>query len=165
MNQFYCATCGGTLILHGNIYVCHNCGRTYPVMQYGYQQPPYVQNSYPQNSYQQTGYQQPPVQYGYQSPSYPQSTCNPYSVPQAEPHYERQQPQSEKTEFNVVLTEPGENKLFIIKLIREITGLGLADAKNLVESTPAVVVKDVSKLEAGMIAAQIRRTGAKVIIE
>ena len=68
----------------------------------------------------------------------------------------------EKTEFTVVLTEAGANKINVIKEVRAITGLGLKEAKDLVEGAPKEVKADVSKDEAEKIKKQLEGAGAKV---
>ncbi len=68
----------------------------------------------------------------------------------------------EKTEFDVVLTEAGAQKINVIKEVRAITGLGLKEAKDLVESAPKPVKEGVSKDEADKIKAQLEGAGAKV---
>ena len=68
----------------------------------------------------------------------------------------------EKTEFNVELKEAGPNKINVIKEIRTITGLGLKEAKDLVESAPKVVKEGVDKAEAEKIKKQLEAAGAKV---
>ena len=68
----------------------------------------------------------------------------------------------EKTEFNVVLLEAGANKVSVIKAVREITGLGLKEAKDLVEGAPKPVKEGVNKEEADKIKAQLEKAGAKV---
>lgn len=68
----------------------------------------------------------------------------------------------EKTEFNVVLTAFGDKKLDVIKVVREITGLGLKDAKDLVEGAPKAVKEGVSKDEAEAIKKQLTEAGATV---
>ncbi len=74
-------------------------------------------------------------------------------------------PQEEKTEFDVVLTEIGGNKIQVIKAVREITGLGLKEAKELVESAPKPVKTGVSKEEAEEIKKKLEEAGAKVEIK
>ena len=71
-------------------------------------------------------------------------------------------PVVEKTEFTVVLTEAGDKKINVIKEIRAITGLGLKEAKDLVEGAPKEVKADVSKDEAAKIKKQLEDAGAKV---
>ena len=71
----------------------------------------------------------------------------------------------EKTEFDVVLKAAGANKLAVIKVAREITGLGLKDAKDLVESAPKTVKEAVSKEEAEKIAEQLKAAGAEVEVK
>ncbi|MEX0852246.1 MAG: 50S ribosomal protein L7/L12 [Bauldia sp.] len=68
----------------------------------------------------------------------------------------------EKTEFDVVLAEIGANKINVIKEVRAITGLGLKEAKDLVEATPKAVKEAVAKDEANKIKAQLESAGAKV---
>ncbi len=71
----------------------------------------------------------------------------------------------EKTEFDVILTDAGASKLNVIKVVREITGLGLKDAKDLVEAAPKALKEGVSKEEAEKLKAQIEEAGAKVEIK
>lgn len=71
----------------------------------------------------------------------------------------------EKTEFTVVMTAFGENKVGVIKAIRAITGLGLKEAKDLVEGVPATVKEGVSKDEAAKIKKDLEEAGAKVEIK
>ena len=68
----------------------------------------------------------------------------------------------EKTEFTVQLLEAGANKVSVIKAVREITGLGLKEAKDLVEGAPKPVKEGVNKDEADKIKAQLEKAGAKV---
>jgi large subunit ribosomal protein L7/L12 len=69
---------------------------------------------------------------------------------------------AEKTEFTVVLTDAGDKKINVIKEVRAITGLGLKEAKDLVEAAPKEVKADVSKDEAAKIKKQLEDAGAKV---
>ena len=71
----------------------------------------------------------------------------------------------EKTEFDVVLKSAGANKLAVIKVAREITGLGLKDAKDLVESAPKAIKEAVAKEEADKIAEQLKAAGAEVEVK
>lgn len=71
----------------------------------------------------------------------------------------------EKTEFNVELTEVGPNKVKVIKVVREITGLGLKDAKDLVEAAPKNIKEGASKAEAEDIKAKVEEQGAKVTLK
>ena len=71
----------------------------------------------------------------------------------------------EQTEFSVELTDIGPNKLNVIKVIREITQLGLKDAKDLVEAAPKLVKESVSKAEAEELKKKIEETGAKVTLK
>ena len=74
-------------------------------------------------------------------------------------------PVEEKTEFNVILAAFGENKVNVIKVIRGITGLGLKEAKDLVEGAPSVVKEGVSKDDAAKIKKELEEAGAKVEIK
>ena len=71
-------------------------------------------------------------------------------------------PAAEKTEFTVVLADAGDKKINVIKEIRAITGLGLKEAKDLVEAAPKEVKADVNKDEAAKIKKQLEDAGAKV---
>ena len=71
----------------------------------------------------------------------------------------------EKTEFNVVLTEAGANKVSVIKAVREITGLGLKEAKDLVDGAPQTVKAGVSKDEAATVKAKLEAEGATVEVK
>ncbi|CAN7565228.1 50S ribosomal protein L7/L12 [Mesorhizobium sp. AR02] len=71
-------------------------------------------------------------------------------------------PAEEKTEFDVVLTEAGAQKINVIKEVRAITGLGLKEAKDLVEAAPKPVKEGVSKADADKFKAQLEAAGAKV---
>jgi large subunit ribosomal protein L7/L12 len=71
-------------------------------------------------------------------------------------------PVEEKTEFTVVLTAAGEKKIEVIKEVRALTGLGLKEAKDLVEGAPKPVKEGVNKDEAEKVKAQLERAGAKV---
>ena len=71
----------------------------------------------------------------------------------------------EKTEFDVILKAAGANKLAVIKVAREITGLGLKDAKDLVESAPKAIKEGVSKEEADKIAEELKAAGAEVEVK
>ena len=71
----------------------------------------------------------------------------------------------EKTEFDVVLAEAGANKVAVIKAVRGATGLGLKEAKDLVESAPAALKEGVSKEEAEALKKELEEAGAKVEIK
>jgi large subunit ribosomal protein L7/L12 len=71
-------------------------------------------------------------------------------------------PAEEKTEFTVVLAAAGEKKIEVIKEVRAITGLGLKEAKDLVEGAPKAVKEGVNKDEAEKVKAQLEKAGAKV---
>ena len=68
----------------------------------------------------------------------------------------------EKTEFNVVLTDIGANKIAVIKVVREITGLGLAESKAMVDGAPSVVKEGIAKEAAEEMAAKFKEAGATV---
>jgi large subunit ribosomal protein L7/L12 len=70
--------------------------------------------------------------------------------------------EEEPTEFNVMLTNFGPNKIQVIKVVRELTGLGLKEAKDLVEAAPKAVKEGVNKDEAEKVKAQLEKAGAKV---
>ena len=74
-------------------------------------------------------------------------------------------PAEEQTEFNVVLTGPGDSKINVIKAVREITGLGLKEAKDLVDSAPKAVKEGVSKEEAATVEAKLKEAGASVEVK
>ena len=74
-------------------------------------------------------------------------------------------PAEEKTEFDVVLKAAGANKIAVIKEIRAITGLGLKDAKDLVDGAPKTVKEGASKEDADKIAEQLKKAGAEVAIK
>jgi large subunit ribosomal protein L7/L12 len=71
----------------------------------------------------------------------------------------------EKTEFDVVLASAGDQKIKVIKVVREITGLGLKEAKDLVDNTPKPVKEGVSKEEAEDIKAKLEEVGANVEVK
>jgi len=89
----------------------------------------------------------------------------PVAVAGAAPAAVAAAPVEEKTEFDVELTEAGAKKINVIKAVREITALGLADAKNLVESAPKTVKEGVSKEEAEEIRKKLEEAGAKVTVK
>lgn len=72
---------------------------------------------------------------------------------------------AEKTEFDVVLTGAGEKKIQVIKVVRELTGLGLKEAKDLVDNAPKSVKEKVSKEEAEKMKAKLEEQGAKVEVK
>lgn len=71
----------------------------------------------------------------------------------------------EKTEFDVVLVEAGANKINVIKVVRELTGLGLKEAKEVVDSAPKAVKEGASKDDAAAIKAKLEEAGAKVEVK
>ncbi|MBB5325798.1 large subunit ribosomal protein L7/L12 [Anoxybacillus tepidamans] len=72
---------------------------------------------------------------------------------------------AEKTEFDVILTDGGAQKIKVIKVVRELTGLGLKEAKDLVDNTPKPVKEGVSKEEAEEIKAKLEEAGASVEVK
>jgi large subunit ribosomal protein L7/L12 len=74
-------------------------------------------------------------------------------------------PAEEKTEFTVTLTEVGSNKINVIKVVREVTSLGLKEAKDLVESAPKPIKEGVTKDEAAAIQKKFEEVGAKVKVD
>ncbi len=73
--------------------------------------------------------------------------------------------EEEKTEFDVVLVSAGDKKIPVLKVVRELTGLGLKDAKELVESAPKAIKEGVKKEEAESIKAQLEEAGATIEIK
>ncbi|GAB3317004.1 ribosomal protein bL12 [Haliea atlantica] len=71
----------------------------------------------------------------------------------------------EQTEFDVILAEAGEKKVNVIKAVREVTGLGLKEAKGLVDGAPSAVKEGVAKAEAEELKAKLEEAGAKVEIK
>jgi len=71
----------------------------------------------------------------------------------------------EKTEFDVILTAVGDKKIEVLKVVRELTGLGLKEAKDLVDSAPKPVKEKIKKEEADQMKAKLEATGAKVEIK
>jgi len=71
----------------------------------------------------------------------------------------------EKTEFNVILAETGEKKIQVIKVVRELTGLGLKEAKDLVDGAPKPVKEGVAKAEAETIKKKLEEQGAKIEVK
>jgi large subunit ribosomal protein L7/L12 len=74
-------------------------------------------------------------------------------------------PVEEKTEFDVVLDDPGAERVKVIKVVREITGLGLKEAKDLVDAAPKAVKEGMSKDEAEDAAKKLKEAGAKVTVK
>lgn len=74
-------------------------------------------------------------------------------------------PAEEKSDFNVELTEAGGTKIAVIKAVKEITGLGLADAKALVDAAPKVIKEKVAKAEAEEMKKKIEEAGGKVTLK
>jgi large subunit ribosomal protein L7/L12 len=76
-----------------------------------------------------------------------------------------EEPEEEQTEFTLTLTAVGESKINVIKAVREITQLGLKEAKDLVDAAPKPVLENVSKEDAEKAAAKLREAGATVEIK
>jgi len=74
-------------------------------------------------------------------------------------------PAEEKTEFNVELTEIGANKINVIKAVKEVTGLGLADAKALVDGAPKMIKEGLKKEESDELKAKLEEAGATVTLK
>jgi large subunit ribosomal protein L7/L12 len=74
-------------------------------------------------------------------------------------------PAEEKTEFTVELTDSGANKINVIKVVKEVTGLGLADAKALVDGAPKVIKEGVKKEDAEAIKKKVEEAGGKVVLK
>ena len=74
-------------------------------------------------------------------------------------------PAEEKTEFGVELTETGGNKIAVIKVVKEVTGLGLADAKALVDAAPKMIKEGVKKEDAEVMKKKIEEAGGKVTLK
>jgi large subunit ribosomal protein L7/L12 len=72
---------------------------------------------------------------------------------------------AEQTEFDVILTSPGAGKLQVVKAVKDLTGLGLKEAKELVDGAPKAVKEKISKAEAEEIAAKLKEAGAEVEIK
>ena len=73
--------------------------------------------------------------------------------------------EAEQTQFDVILTSAGQAKLSVVKTVKEITGLGLKEAKELVDSAPAKIKEKVSKSEAEQVKAQLEEAGGEVEIK
>lgn len=74
-------------------------------------------------------------------------------------------PAEEKTEFDVILAEAGAEKIKVIKVVREITGLGLKEAKDLVDGAPKPIKEGISKQDADAIVEKFKETGAKIEVK
>ena len=93
------------------------------------------------------------------------SAAAPVAVAAAAPAAAAAAPAEEKTEFDVILSDVGANKIAVIKVVREIAGLGLKEAKELVEGAPKAVKEGASKEEADDIKAKLEAEGAKVTLK
>ena len=93
------------------------------------------------------------------------SAAAPVAVAAAAPAAAAAAPAEEKTEFDVILASFGDNKIGVIKEVRAITGLGLKEAKDLVEGAPKAIKEGVAKDEADKIKEQLEKAGAKVEVK
>jgi large subunit ribosomal protein L7/L12 len=93
------------------------------------------------------------------------SAAAPVAVAAAAPAGGGAAAEEEKTDFDVVLADAGANKIKVLKVVREITGLGLKEAKDLVDNLPKPVKEGVSKEEAEAVKAQLEAEGGKVEIK
>jgi len=89
----------------------------------------------------------------------------PVAVAGAAPAGDSAEAEPEQTEFTVILKGVGSQKIQVIKAVREITGLGLKDAKDLVDSCPKAVKEDISKAEAEEIVEKLKGAGAEVEVK
>ncbi|HHY44628.1 MAG TPA: 50S ribosomal protein L7/L12 [Firmicutes bacterium] len=83
----------------------------------------------------------------------------------AAPAAEAAAPEEEKTEFDVILVDAGANRVSVIKTVRELTGLGLKEAKELVEAAPKPIKEKVTKEDAGKAKEALEKAGAKVEVK
>ncbi|MDR3254758.1 MAG: 50S ribosomal protein L7/L12 [Synergistaceae bacterium] len=90
------------------------------------------------------------------------SAAAPAAAVQVVPASASAAPEEEKTEFDVVLVDHGVNKINVIKIVREITGLGLKEAKDLVDNPPKPIKEAASKEEAEEIKKKVEEAGAKI---
>ncbi len=93
------------------------------------------------------------------------SAAAPVAVAAAAPAAAAAAPAEEKTEFDVILADAGAQKIAVIKVVREITGFGLKEAKDLVEAAPKAVKEGAPKEEADKIKAALEAAGAKVEVK
>ena len=93
------------------------------------------------------------------------SAAAPVAVAAAAPAAAAAAPAEEKTEFDVILSDVGANKIAVIKVVREIAGLGLKEAKELVDNAPKMVKEQISKEEADDLKAKLEEAGAKVTLK
>ena len=93
------------------------------------------------------------------------SAAAPVAVAAAGPAAAAAEPEEEKTEFDVVLANVGQEKIKVIKAVREATGLGLKEAKALVDGAPAPVKEKISKADADALKAKLEEVGATVEIK
>lgn len=93
------------------------------------------------------------------------SAAAPVAVAAAGPAAAAAEPEEEKTEFDVVLAAIGDKKINVIKVVREVTGLGLKEAKALVDGAPAPVKEKISKADAEALKAKLEEAGATIEIK
>jgi len=93
------------------------------------------------------------------------SAAAPVAIAAAAPSAEAAAPVEEKTQFDVILKDFGANKINVIKVVRAATGLGLKEAKELVEGVPATVKEGINKDDAAELKKQLEEAGAKVEVK
>ncbi len=93
------------------------------------------------------------------------SAAAPVAVAAAGPAAAAAEPEEEKTEFDVILAAVGDKKINVIKVVREVTGLGLKEAKALVDGAPAPVKEKISKADAEALKAKLEEAGATIEIK
>ena len=93
------------------------------------------------------------------------SAAAPVAVAAAGPAAAAAEPEEEKTEFDVILAAIGDKKINVIKVVREVTGLGLKEAKALVDGAPAPVKEKISKADAEALKAKLEEAGATIEIK
>lgn len=93
------------------------------------------------------------------------SAAAPVAVAAAGPAAVAAEPEEEKTEFDVILAAIGDKKINVIKVVREVTGLGLKEAKALVDGAPAPVKEKISKADAEALKAKLEEAGATIEIK
>ena len=93
------------------------------------------------------------------------SAAAPVAVAAAAPAAAAAAPAEEKTEFDVILSDVGANKIAVIKVVREVTGLGLKEAKELVDGAPKALKEGIAKEEAEQLEAKLKEAGAEVEVK
>ena len=93
------------------------------------------------------------------------SAAAPVAVAAAAPAAAAAAPAEEKTEFDVILSDVGANKIAVIKVVREVAGLGLKEAKELVDNAPKAIKEAISKEDAEKLAEDLKAAGAEVEVK